>query len=398
MPEKITKRPFHDEDFLFLVLELIDFPNGAKATFDFEEFKWLKYKTYRSIDLLATIVNLKNREGLLNLEEFHFDPFQLEKTFAKAKKILLAGVNTVRAFPNLAETISINKIMNNKFDFIDIQNIANSVIFDPEVFIRGINFKIKTNHEIKKEIEKNLRFLCELFCENKLEDVRNRYYTFENHKKFGFEIIRNITDEAGKITILKDSDFNEKFRFLEFMLSLHFEKYLQIEKISLNNNGIFIVKATIKEKLLNEQKNNHNKKTKSKEIKTLKLSPNTAWENMTIKFKNDFDLEIFAHEKYLGILTNEDLGFYKARSKDRMSDSQWDFFKKISTNKGIVDFSSCKNINEKDKLKKQKSKFSKNLKLAFNKKDDPFQQLPEKGKLKTRFELVPHPDLRQKFF
>jgi hypothetical protein len=395
MAKKDIKNEYCDEDFLFLLLELIDFPEKEKKVFKFDEFKWLKYKRYPLVGILKSIVGLKNQTNNLEIGNCSFNPFQIEATFGKSKKMLVAGIRFADKFPLLDETISLKKILTTEFNFSDIENIATSEILDPSKFIRGINFKITVKKEFQAQIEKNIQHYCiDLFCENKLKNETNRYCTFENHKLSGFEKIKKITNKTGKETTFKDSDFIEEFRFLEFMLSLHFLKYIEIKSTSLDSNGAFAISANVKEKLLDEAKKN-DKKSEKKIIKPLLLPAGATWENIKIQFVDEFEIEIFIKGDFFEKIDYSRLSCFDLKLKEKNPDVQWQMFRKLAITRGKLDLRINPDIKKKiDREKQKKKKLTRRLKELFCLKDDPFFPLPDTGMFQTRFKLEPESILR----
>ena len=143
----------------------------------------------------------------------------------------------------------------------------------------------------------------------------------------------------------------------------------------------------------------YRKKFKSKmkkEITPCVLPEGTVWEDVTMKFKNDYDIEIYIKDKLLKTVSNEDIGCFKSnisREEDN-SDTQWKFLQTLSMSEGNFNLNSLIGTKEKNKHKKWKEKLSNNLVNFFNIDDSPFYDCKEKDSYQTKFKIRPVPTLR----
>lgn len=142
-------------------------------------------------------------------------------------------------------------------------------------------------------------------------------------------------------------------------------------------------------------------KSKNKKIIPFDNIPEgTGWENIEIKFKTRDDVEIKINETFLRNSNNEEMGFFKSGTKDKLLDKQWKFLQHLSTyvnspsiQPTIDTVAGALKIN-KDNCMKIKGKLSKGLKEIFGIKDEPFRDYEETKYYKTKFKLTPETLLR----
>jgi len=164
------------------------------------------------------------------------------------------------------------------------------------------------------------------------------------------------------------------------------------KRIDENNKKIFAYQVG---KLLELKKDISEKNgVNEKKIVILDFPENTNWEDLTLKFINKYEIEIFLKDKFLKKVNNEDIGFYDGKSKDKNPDKQWGFLLQLSCDNGEYDLSNKTNIKENEKCRQYKSKLSKKLIKAFNIADEPFFEYDEKKRYKTKFKLMSTPELR----
>ena len=144
---------------------------------------------------------------------------------------------------------------------------------------------------------------------------------------------------------------------------------------------------------------------KDKKESPYRLPIGTTWENITIKFKDEFEVEIFMKGKFFKKASHEDLGFLKS-NKSKKPDRGWNFLLLLSviqehkemeaTQKNMADSLTRKlgkiiSINNCEKIK---SDMSRKLQEVFSVEGEPFEDYKEYGYYKTKFILKPLPNLR----
>lgn len=146
-------------------------------------------------------------------------------------------------------------------------------------------------------------------------------------------------------------------------------------------------------------KKRYRKKFKSrtkKEITPCVLPEETIWEDITIEFKNDYDVEIYVKDELWETASNEDMGCYRSNlsNEENNSDKQWEFLQTLSMSEGSFNLNSLVDTKEKNKHKKWKEKLSNNLVAFFDIDDNPFYDCKEKDSYQTKFKIRPVPALR----
>lgn len=147
------------------------------------------------------------------------------------------------------------------------------------------------------------------------------------------------------------------------------------------------------------------KKDKGKPFPKL-LAKSTKWEDIEMKFKNEFEVEIFIKGKFYKDTNYEELGFYRSGTKDKHPDVQWHFLTILSvcqeqakTQATIDNMASSleRYLNKKvsrEMCEQIKSKLSKKLQEKFGIDEEPFCPYKEHGFYQPRFKLKPVPSLR----
>jgi len=236
--------------------------------------------------------------------------------------------------------------------------------------------------------------------------------------KFKIEQLSKFTDDddfiAGKIFFDLDDFFDceiEEDKFVSHlkMILKKFKKEKIINKFYYNNRkevreaeedgvaylkpfAIYYEKDFIKKSNLFINKINKNSSSlKNNLIIPIKLSLNTTWEEITLKFKNDYDIEIWYQKKYNRRLNNVEMGF--AKGKNGVADKQWEFLKSLSISGGKFDLKSMAVIKQ-EKFRKYKEKLSARLKYFFSIDTEPFITDKKAGIYKTKFSIEPVPVLR----
>ena len=130
-------------------------------------------------------------------------------------------------------------------------------------------------------------------------------------------------------------------------------------------------------------------------IRPLNIPYGTVWEDIEIRFKNEYDIEILVRGKFFINTNNEDLGFFDSRSKNKKPNSQWTLLRGISFGNGILDMSRCVNELDRERIRKRKEKLSKQLKFCFGiSEHDPFDIQNDKNGYISKFKIRPEPVLR----
>ncbi len=123
------------------------------------------------------------------------------------------------------------------------------------------------------------------------------------------------------------------------------------------------------------------------------------WEEVEIKFKDKFTIEIYINENHVKTIDYEEIGFC-GKGKDKKPNAQWNFLYRFS---GINSFkkeeatkqSMVSSLEKKEaNIDKIKSKLSKKLKELFGLNDDPFYIYKDYGYYNPKFKIKPIPKVR----
>lgn len=159
----------------------------------------------------------------------------------------------------------------------------------------------------------------------------------------------------------------------------------------------------IEKALIKAERKNAKEKTMNP---AFKLPNSTNWEDVEIKFEDEFGIEIFVKGKFFKRAGYEDLGMYKSGTKEKEPDMQWHFLlllsaiQELDKNKATVDdvaYSLGRKLNKtitKLNCEQIKSKLAKALQTAFGLESDPFLPYRAYGFYQPKFKLKPVPELR----
>jgi hypothetical protein len=144
----------------------------------------------------------------------------------------------------------------------------------------------------------------------------------------------------------------------------------------------------------NTPQNNNQKEEPKKETLLFPVPQNTRWEEITIKFKNDFDVNVIIKGKEY-TSNYEKMGFAdkrikKTNEKAKANDG-WQFLFLLSTSDGIFPINKLTGKEKKQRIK-QKQSLSKSLKKLFStiEDNDPFYEYNDIDKnYKIKIKLIP---------
>lgn len=140
-------------------------------------------------------------------------------------------------------------------------------------------------------------------------------------------------------------------------------------------------------------------KDNNKDFPIISLPQNTQWEDIEIKFKDKFEIEIFVKNSSLGCKSFESLKFCSG-TKNKKPDKQWIFLELVSISqaageKKVVKHDLAMSLRVKpNNCEKIKSNLSKRLQEIFGINDEPFYPYKSYGYYKPKFTLKPVPTMR----
>lgn len=389
---KVEALPYIDEDILFLILKLIDFPHGKKNVIPFQELKG-QQDDDSYLKMIRALFQIKNQYGGIEVQDPTFNPGLLGVTLEEGMKILNKYIKQCKLFASVAEYSSLRKVLFNEFSGNDIETIATSSVFDMSNIFRCLDFKIKIGKPCQDILSRYLKNNTKNFVNKCLANDDGNFYTFVKHKRVGFKFIQERVEEFGQELRLEKSDFKNHFRFVDFIVAMHDLKYLEIISLSTTEKSGLTFKVKIKEKLLDEEKSHRKNQDAKKEIHALSTPPRTAWEDIEIKFVNDYEIEIYASKKFIEKISYERLAC--VNSKNKNPDIQWKLLQKFSVSKGSYSINQCRDIKEREKMRQQKGKLSRRLKKLFGiDAYDPIYLHSETQCYIARFKIQPEPNLR----
>lgn len=228
-----------------------------------------------------------------------------------------------------------------------------------------------------------------------------------NHDDFSFEKGEELAlAELEKLTIIK-TKIEPALLFPEHLAG-YAEAYTYRPPKD-NGKALYLIINQIKfDELYKEyEKFNIKKDQPDKKIDyILNLPTKASWEEIEIKFKNHYEIDIYFKNKFKKSLKYEDLGFYRKKTKDNKKTSEWMFLYALSViqnqkeNEATVDSMAVSmgkmletTIN-KNNCEQIKSKLSKKLIEIFNIEESPFYSYKDIGYYKTKFKLLPVPEIR----
>ena len=246
MSKKVESTEYLDEDYLFLILQLVDHPKLKRDKFTFSEIKKEKYKRANASDLFYEIVNF-NDQGLLKIEKLKFNVTEGNEDDREFIQIALSGI---KKYPKLKLARATKRIINNSFNLRDLKIVL--LYKNHDQIFNFIGFDIEINKKFKQEHAKRLKKYLKLFAYEELESPKKNYLRVEFQKENIKKKIDEISRKTGHSLVLKSSDFNNEHRFFESILLLERERFLIIKNISSEktekNSFSYIIHCELKEK------------------------------------------------------------------------------------------------------------------------------------------------------
>ena len=233
MTKNKTKNYYHDEDLLFLMLKLVDYPLGTKNTFNFDELKSFNFK--KPIERIAfeQLIETENANGSIT-NNFQFDRHGF--FFNGRKNLEDVFFTSISKNPDLDTNIALNNILRNTFGMDDLKLLYQDLQSTFFVLIEGINFKIKITDSVRKNLTNHLKKNVE-------------YIGFEDHENVLRERIKETYREKGSNLVLKDSEFGINSRFIGYILAAEIKGDFEINSFAserdANNNCYFVASVDI---------------------------------------------------------------------------------------------------------------------------------------------------------
>lgn len=272
MPKKTTRNEYLDEDLLFLILKLLDYPNGVERTFNFDELNLLNFKKPILYPAFDAIYQINNAYGI-QLDNFRFDRYGV---FYSDKKVVrnhfykILYANKIQWLDN-----PLKNIIENHFTLLDLKRLEEEQKLYFPLLLEGINFEIIITQKLQDKLLHYIKKYIKLFEGNKLQKNNNLYRNFEDCEKiFRAKIVNDYDKYNHTNLVLKDFEFENDFRLLECILALDFNGDIKINHIISEKNStgknIFIVSFELSNNFLEKigrSKNDKQRETPSCFIK-----------------------------------------------------------------------------------------------------------------------------------
>lgn len=254
MAKKDTKLTgkYLDEDILFLMLKLIDYPDCELKTFNFDELDLLNFKKPISYLAFQAISEIKSFSEI-QLSNFQFDRYGV---FYSDKKGIKNHFHKVIYENKSKKTVEpLKNLLENNFTLSDLEQLEKEQKFRFPLLLGGVNFKITVTQKLQEDLIDYLKGYTKIFEKGKLQKTTNPYFVFADHKKIFQEKVSRDYDKYKSINIvLNDFEFEKDFRLLECVLILDFHGDIKINSIvsKKNSNGknSFVVSIDLSDEFL----------------------------------------------------------------------------------------------------------------------------------------------------
>lgn len=249
MSEKAQQFPYVDEDILFLVLKLLDYPNGRQRTYDFRALQSLNLKKPILERAFRTLSDI-NKLCRMQLDQFEFDKYDAH--FSE-KSPMQNHISSLIYHDKTEKYATLKKVLQKNFDFSDLEALDEKYPAFLFELIRSINFRITITEEIAKEILKRIRMYTALFKKNNLIRTEINYLDFENHRKLFERKVSENFERTGKTAVFSDNEFPDEFLLIYCVLALEEEGDIEIKNVSskmIGKHVYYFVSIEMKNRLL----------------------------------------------------------------------------------------------------------------------------------------------------
>ena len=136
------------------------------------------------------------------------------------------------------------------------------------------------------------------------------------------------------------------------------------------------------------EKYNRSYKTVNEELIYIKLPPKTKWQDITLEFKDKYNVIPIVKGKKFGVINFAQMGFLDTRSPEKMrAKASWEkLLKHLALEDGSYNVTRDENIH-KDDYKKQKQEIRRNFSKVFGIEEDPFYEF-DGTTYKTKVRLI----------
>ncbi|MDD2766341.1 MAG: hypothetical protein PHH40_01085 [Candidatus Moranbacteria bacterium] len=231
--KETKKLAYIDEDILFLILKLIDYPYGEQKSFDFEEIQFFNFKKPALLYVFQTISQINSAYGI-QLKQFEFDRYGL---FYADKKGIKEHLYQMCHPDPLQKYTSVKRIIENKFTLTDLEEVFQKQEKISAVLFSGVNFKITMTEKARNGLHSFIKSYAKAFSEDNLQKVNIAYLNFSDHEAIFEKRARTDYEKYGEGLVLKDFEFGEDFRLLDCMLALEENSDVKINSLGSEKNA-----------------------------------------------------------------------------------------------------------------------------------------------------------------
>ncbi len=246
-----TEQNYLGEDALFLILKLLDYPQGRERTHTFDELPSLNFRVPIWGVAFHVLSDLKRNYGI-QLDHCEFDTYGIYFS-GETNRYLGVHFSNLLHDDRTEKYGTLRKILSNTFVFSDLETLYTEQPQFLPVLISGINFRITVGEKAGEKILEDIRKYLTLFQNDALIKTDTVYLDFESHKKLFERRISEDFEKNGTAAILSDNEFPHNFLLLHTALALEEAGDVEIKSIigkKTHEHVRYLVSVWIKNSLL----------------------------------------------------------------------------------------------------------------------------------------------------
>jgi len=168
---------FVEEDYLFLVLELTNYPlEKYRDEIEYRNLVNVSYQNFRPKDLLENILNVCKNYNL-KIKDLNFSRAEL------LDKKTLVEIGNIGRETESKRSSFLKKVLNNIFTEEDLRELLKLIsVKEYQHLLTEINFKIIIDKEGRSKMTEKLDSYIEAFISDKIRKSEDNYLTFSKHK------------------------------------------------------------------------------------------------------------------------------------------------------------------------------------------------------------------------
>ena len=243
-------------------------------------------------------------------------------------------------------------------------------------------------------------FDYKFFIDTKLD--KTEFYGDKNQGEVIYKIAKKKSEKKGRLDIkITQQDFGKNLPFTNLIYALkeaEKQKWLRVEDLNISFPERIYGGKEIKFELFLQvfkQKDS----AQPKQVEPIILKEGSKWEDITIKFKNEYDVEIQVRDKVYPS-NYEDMGFAddrKNQEKLTKAVESWKLLHLFAINEGVFPLNSLL-PKDREQRTKQKQGIKKKLKEKFpTVAGTPIEDLNEREEYTININLIPETEFRDDF-